>query len=91
MFLKGCTFIVHKNANANSMKKNTNRQPENNMQDDLHRTDPDHQRKGYNEQNPSQPQGSFKPDKDQSKKTEPTSAKKRAAEKGEHFIEKKRI
>jgi hypothetical protein len=72
------------------MKKNTNRQPENNMQDDLHRTDPDHQRKGYNEQNPSQPQGSFNPDKDQSKKIEPTSVKKRAAEK-ENISLKKRI
>jgi hypothetical protein len=64
------------------MKRRTNRQSENDMQDNLSRTDPDKQRKGYNEQNPTQPHGSFKPDADLTKKTKPTSAKKRSEEKG---------
>jgi hypothetical protein len=64
------------------MKKNTNWKSENNMQSNLSRTDPDKQRKGYNEQNPTQPHGSFKPDADATKKIKPTSVKKRSAEKG---------
>jgi len=64
------------------MKKNTSGGSENNMQDNLSRTDLDKQRKGYNEQNPTQPHGSFKPDADTTKKTKPTSVKKRSAEKG---------
>jgi hypothetical protein len=64
------------------MKKRINPQSENNTQDNLSRTDPDKQRKGYNEQNPTQPHGSFKPDGDLTKKTKPTSTKKRSVEKG---------
>jgi hypothetical protein len=56
------------------MTKDTNLQSENNTQYDLSRTDPDKQRKGYNEQNPTQPHGSFKRDAD--------STKKRSKEKG---------
>jgi hypothetical protein len=63
------------------MKKNLSKQPENNSHDEPTRTDPDRQQKGYNEQNPSQPHGSFKPDADQTKKTKPTSTKKRASQK----------
>jgi hypothetical protein len=64
------------------VKKITNRKSENNIQDYVRRTDSDKQRNGYNEQNPSQPHGSFKPDGDATKKTKPTSVKKRSAEKG---------
>jgi hypothetical protein len=64
------------------MKKDTNRQSDGNNQEDLRRTDPDKHRKGYNEQNPSQAQGSFKPDSHKTKKTIPNSVKKLSAEKG---------
>jgi len=59
------------------MKKNTKKEVETDSPDELKRTDPDGQQKGYNEQNPSQPHGSFRPDGDQTKKTKPTSSKKR--------------
>jgi hypothetical protein len=63
------------------MKKNAVKQPEYNAHEEQRRTDPDGQQKGYNEQNPSQPHGLFRPDGDQTKKTKPTSSVKRASQK----------
>ena len=63
-------------------KRNTSRQPENNTQGNLKSTDSDKQHKGYNEQNPTQPHGSFKPDGNPTEKAKPTSVKKRSKEKG---------
>ncbi|HLY69905.1 MAG TPA: hypothetical protein VKR53_09255 [Puia sp.] len=61
--------------------KNTGLQHGNNTMEDLPRTDYDKHHKGYNEQNPTQPHGSFKPDGNPTKKAKPTSVKKRSKEK----------
>jgi hypothetical protein len=63
------------------MKKDRELQPKNDAQNDLQRAGPEKQHKGYNEQNPSQPHGSFKRDADATGKIKPTSVKKRLAEK----------